>query len=256
MVSVSTLKEFLNGCITVADGLGQAKQAIDQHRQRRGERHPPRDFIDVSPSGVEAYGRDPRQRDVWDGPAQLPAPRGMELPDQEMLQASYANVKNIDERMAFIIRKVTEGRISPSVRRFAVQAISRKCGRDWCTPEGDKKAEVKALFAACKDVYRYCSDPNGVDCFQSPDRTLEFGGGDCDDGTILICSALESVGFETMGRVIQTKDADTYNHIYGLVVLPGGVMPLDLSVNQPCGWEPPKSMIARVRDFEIPPARF
>ena len=79
----------------------------------------------------------------------------------------------------------------------------------------------------------------------------------CDDATLLICSTLGSIGYPTKCRVIRTKNANDWNHIYALVGLPPKQptrwVPLDLSVShKPPGWEPPADMIAAVRDFDVP----
>lgn len=176
------------------------------------------------------------------------------------MTVTHKTVKTIEERVSYIVRMIQKGRDSAEIRRFAVQAISKRCGDGWCTPEGDGEAEVRALFAECQKVYRYCSDTHGKDLFQHPERTLEFGGGDCDDATILICSALGSVGFATKARVIQTTDATEWNHIYALVGLPqkspSKWVALDLSVSsKPPGWQPPANKIARIKDFDIPLVR-
>lgn len=79
----------------------------------------------------------------------------------------------------------------------------------------------------------------------------------CDDYVILTAALLQSVGYAVRMRVIQTKDAPDFNHIYLMVQLPKGAphagrwVALDASVDRPAGWEAPKSIIKRVRDFEV-----
>jgi len=78
----------------------------------------------------------------------------------------------------------------------------------------------------------------------------------CDDYTITMGALLQSIGYPIKLRVIQTTDADDWNHIYLAVGIPPGHpqawMPLDASVDRPAGWEPPRSMIKRLKDYEVP----
>lgn len=252
------LKQFLEGCVTIADGVDRAAEALS--RSRRGAPagfSRPRPYIDVTPeSEVAAYEHDLPIYGPSTHRSVPPATSPGTPPRQGAIVATYAEVRNIDERMRYIVDMTQKGRHSAEMRRFAVKAISRKCGTRWCTPEGDHWAEVKALFDACKDVYRYCSDAYGIDQFQHPERTLEFSGGDCDDATILICSALGAVGFQTKGRVIRTRTSSDWNHIFALVGLPqkspSKWVALDLSVNEPAGWQPPRELVAAHKDFDIP----
>lgn len=249
------LKDFLEGCVAMADGLERAQDAFGGRRRQQQQPQPQQSrqvdghqgFIDVT---SESRGA-PRQV----------APYDQQLDTrQPTMQVTHREVRSIEERVAYIVEMIQKGRDSAEVRKFAVQAISKRCGDGWCVKEGDGEAEVKALFFAAQKVYRYCSDTFGKDLFQHPARTLDFGGGDCDDATILICSALGAVGFATKCRVIRTKAAKEWNHIYALVGLPQKApskwVALDLSVStQPPGWQPPRDMIAEIKDFDVPLVR-
>jgi len=238
---VSDIKRFLEGCLQLADGVERARDAFGAPRRRRRDHGHEGQVIDVAHSEVARHGPPPG------------------VPQSDMV-VTHHDVKTIDERVSYIISMIQKGRDSAEIRRFAVKAISRRCGDRWCVPEGDGEAEVKALFYACQKVYRYCSDTFGKDLFQHPERTLEFGGGDCDDAVVLINSALGSVGFETRCRVIRTHNSKDWNHIYSLVGLPqkspSRWVPLDLSVSsKPPGWQPPKELVAAVKDFDVPLVR-
>lgn len=176
-------------------------------------------------------------------------------PGEGQVRKRTLTVRNIDERVSRVGRMIKLGREDPEIRKFAVQAVSRRCGDGWCTPEKDNAAEVKAIFNAVRQNVRYSGDMTSADTFQHPRRTLEFGGGDCDDFTSLTGAALEAIGIPVRMRVIQTNDSPDYNHIYIIAGLPPQGprkwVPLDASVNKPAGWEVPKSMIRRKRDFEV-----
>jgi hypothetical protein len=137
-----------------------------------------------------------------------------------------------------------------------VQSVSQKCGKGWCVPERDWWGEVKTLFGAIRKNVRYVRDIHNIDTFQSPKRTLEFGGGDCDDYSITLGAALQSIGYPVKVRIVQTHGSPDFNHIFLLVGMPprnpGNWYSLDASVNKPAGWHPPRSMLTRIKDYDVP----
>jgi len=163
---------------------------------------------------------------------------------------------NIDNRVRYIVKTIQKGRTDPRVRAFAVQAVSRKCGKKWCVPERDWWGEARAVFGAIRENVRYVRDIHNVDTFQAPGRTLEFGGADCDDYTITLGSALQSIGFPIKVRIVQSVDSPDYNHVFALVGLPPrdphGWYAMDASVNKPAGWHPPKAMLKKIKDYDVP----
>jgi transglutaminase-like putative cysteine protease len=197
---------------------------------------------------------------------------GRELASADVLErggmrVTTHTIHSLDERIAYIRQMIRKGRDDPRVRKFAVQYLSRKCGKDadeWCVPEKNWEAEIVALFKATRAHVRYVRDTHGKDLYQHPTRTLEFGGGDCDDFCLVLGSMLQAVGYKIRLRVIRTKDAkvtnprDPGNHIYLLVHVPASAgkaarwVPLDASVNQRPGWEAPPAIVAWKKDFEVP----
>ena len=170
-------------------------------------------------------------------------------------KATFHKPKNVGDRIRRIKEQIEKGRRNPAVRAFAVKAVSQKCGDRFCIPERDYWGEVKAVFNATRKNVRYVRDGLGMDTYQAANRTLEFSGGDCDDYSITLGSALLTIGFPIKLRVIQTIGSPDFNHIFLLVGLPpknpSKWVSLDASVDQPAGWHAPRNMIARVRDYEV-----
>lgn len=171
-------------------------------------------------------------------------------------KATIRSVGNIDSRVRHVINTIQKGRKDPRVRAFAVKAVSQKCGRGWCVPERDWWGEVRQVFEAIRQNVRYVRDIHQIDTFQSPKRTLEFGGGDCDDYSITLGSALQSIGYPIKVRIVQTRDSSDYNHIFLLVGLPprgpNTWYSLDASMDKAPGWHPPRSMLKKVKDYDVP----
>lgn len=197
---------------------------------------------------------------------------------------------NIERRASYIASMSWKSSLDPFTRKIAMQTLNRKCDGVACTPPRDHRAEVKTLadavyspddamwaaveghFAFLKGdrnhdpAYLYRKDHYAVDQFSSAKRTLEYGGGDCDDATILL-NALNMVsGFKTGMRIYKTKGASDWSHIAALVEIPpnsGKRHVLDASVDRireggkvktvyP-GWQAPKQMVVKYVDFMILP---
>ena len=171
------------------------------------------------------------------------------------LKATIYGVGNIDSRVRYIINSIKKGRKSPEVRAFAVQAVSQKCGNGWCIPERDWWGEVQGLFKSIRSNVRYTRDIHKIDTFQSPARTLQFRGGDCDDFSITLGSALQSIGYPIKVRIVQSNGSPDYNHIFLLVGLPprqpSQWVSLDASLGKPPGWHPPRSALKRIKDYDV-----
>jgi hypothetical protein len=88
-------------------------------------------------------------------------------------------IRNLDERIRHLRRLVHEGKRDPAVYAFVRDAISRRCGDDWCIREKDNLSEARAIFDAARKRVRYTSDIAGVDTYQKPAHTLALRSGDC-----------------------------------------------------------------------------
>lgn len=183
----------------------------------------------------------------------------------------YARSRSIEEHVAYIIKTKNKGRRDPEVRSLAVKIVSSsyvwkvdprtgkqapfiKAWNKWfaaensdiCPPRDDMCEIVKVWNFVVRN-FRYVYDPASVDSFSTIKVSLEDGGGDCDDATIVFANLLEEIGFYMGCRVITTPDEpENWVHIYPLVALPKGTgapggdepdrwMPLDVTVK---GYQP------------------
>ena len=107
-------------------------------------------------------------------------------PSDEPRARNY-DAKNIGQRVKHIVGLIQRGRGDPKVKGVAIQAVSQKCGRDWCIPERDYAGEVRAIFAETRKRVRYVYDARGIDQYVAAKRTMQWGGGDCfPEGTLLL----------------------------------------------------------------------
>lgn len=168
------------------------------------------------------------------------------------LKFEERQARNIDERVAYVHEQTLAGTRDPKVYALARSVLNRKCGGDWCVPERDSLGEIRALFGEVRSRVRYTLDPVDFDAFQTPNKTLELGAGDCDDATSLLGALCRSIGYPVKSRVVHLKGQPTWGHIYLVAKLPNGEwIPLDPTVKAPPGWEVPKELVLRLRDFEV-----
>lgn len=175
------------------------------------------------------------------------------------IRTTRRGVVSLDDRMVAIRDLANQGKFDPEVIAWTRRVLARKCrsgtnGHQWCVPEKDTAAEIKAIHDALRHDVRYTSDIDGADTYQHPRVTLRLGTADCDDYSSLAAAALMSAGIPVRFKVIRTKDASTWNHIYVQAGVPKGSpsrwISLDASMPNGVGWEAPASMVAEYRLFD------
>lgn len=130
----------------------------------------------------------------------------------------------IEERVASIQDLVWKGVQDPQMRKLAL-GITKGC------PERDGLCETRAIYNYVKQRVRYTGDVapvamgaggpvEGVDFFQTGKRTLEFGGGDCDDHSTLIATLLALNGITPRLRVTAPTRNGEDSHIYPIAGMP------------------------------------
>lgn len=136
-----------------------------------------------------------------------------------------ADSMSIEQRVASIQDMVEKSIQDPQMRKLAIQVTSR-------CPERDGRCEAEAIYMFVKKNVRYTGDiapirwsdgrVEGVDLFPAARRTLEFGGDDCDGHSIVTATLLALNGITPRLRVVKTRGAADWEHIYTGALLPKG----------------------------------
>lgn len=131
----------------------------------------------------------------------------------------------IEQRLATIQDLVEKSIQDPEMRKLALK-VTAHC------PERDGECEAKAVYDFVKANVRYTGDiapirwsngtVEGVDLYQTARRTIELGGGDCDDQAIVNATLLALNGITPRLRVVKTRGAPDWEHIYAGALLPKG----------------------------------
>lgn len=167
------------------------------------------------------------------------------------LTFQHRRVRTIQDRVALVHQQMIAGTRDPKIYELSREVLTRRAGDQWAISEKDHKGEVTALFNEVRKRVRYTWDPTDYDAFQTAVRTLELHAGDCDDMTSLLGALCRAAGHQVRSRIVQTKGAETWNHIYLVAKVGNQWMPLDASVDKPAGWEVPREMVLKMRDFDV-----
>jgi hypothetical protein len=138
--------------------------------------------------------------------------------------------------------QVRQDKFNSWVRDFAQSIVRQVQPKDWM-------GEVCAVFDWVQTNIRYGLDTNGVEVIQAPHVTLELGYGDCDDFVCLLCGLLEALGHDTFICALGFDAAENYSHVIALCAGAGGetgLISLDATEAQPCGWFPPRVTYAMI----------
>jgi hypothetical protein len=133
----------------------------------------------------------------------------------------------------------------PSMRQIGL-LVTQAC------PARNDSCELGAIFDFVARNIRYTGDITHKDTFQSALRTMQFGGGDCDDHSVLNAVLAMENGYQAKWRITSNTGA-TWDHIYMMAGVPKHAprdwVALDTTLGtKRLGREPPR---AKFRDFLV-----
>lgn len=105
----------------------------------------------------------------------------------------------------------------------------------------DEQCEINSVWNFVVLNCRYLQDARGQDTYATLRGTLEAGGGDCDDFTVVFASLLGAVGYPVAASVISVHGG-TWDHVYACAkTRKGRWVPLDpTEPGKHPGWQYPR----------------
>lgn len=155
------------------------------------------------------------------------------------------NAEKIKDIAKVIARLTWVGKRDRTVRLTALNVLKEAGvkGGDWI-------GEAVAVMKWIQNNFRYTLDPQGMELFQTPRRTIIDKSGDCDDLSILYAAMMASIGHRSAVILTNPKGIPQITHAMGSVNFCGRNTPygckwisVELTKPKPFGWMPPKSTI-------------
>lgn len=148
--------------------------------------------------------------------------------------------RGIGGRIALLRQNVAKSIRDPEISRQLGLGITRAC------PWRDDRCELEAIWYFMHRNIRYTGDIQGYDTFQTARRTLQYRGGDCDDGFTLVTTLGLGNGFPMKGRITKNVAGGPWAHIYPLAGVPRNAprvwVPLDWTLGyKHFGAHPPQA---------------
>jgi len=131
---------------------------------------------------------------------------------------------------------VTESKHRFNTRRVTLGVVKNLKNKDYLS-------EVKAIRNFVRKNIRYVKDIRGIETIQTPEKTLEFRQGDCDDHSILISAMLESIGHVTRFKAIGLTPG-MFQHVFTETLIGSKKnnkwISVETTENWPLGYQPPQ----------------
>lgn len=106
-----------------------------------------------------------------------------------------------------------------------------------CQPH-NYKCEAERIQQYIHSRILYVRDIKGVETIATPEKTVEYGRGDCDDMVILAASLLRSIGFDVIMLAVGFNNA-LFSHVLLEVEISGKWVAMELIEPLPLGAYPP-----------------
>ena len=158
-----------------------------------------------------------------------------DTPTTTQLVGIPEGLPGVVETLKRMSRFAKDGKKSMPVRQTAMR-LTRNC------QQKDFACEVRQLHAYVRDDVRYTLDIEGVETVQSPEKTLQFMAGDCDDKATLLAAMLGSIGHPTRFVAIGFEPG-IFSHVYLETKIGNNWIPLETTEPVEVGWEPDARMI-------------
>lgn len=123
---------------------------------------------------------------------------------------------------------------SAPLRQLALQIIRDVPGRK------NFRGQIERIQNYVRNNIQYVKDINGVETVQTPDMTVRYRAGDCDDHSVLVATLLESIGHPTRFIAMKTNAFGPFVHVYTETKNGARWWPIETTENWIVGIEPPQ----------------
>jgi transglutaminase-like putative cysteine protease len=100
--------------------------------------------------------------------------------------------------------------VTPEIKQLADKIVTLSCIKT------HKICNAKSIFYFVQQNFNYLNDPLAFEYYKTPQESLKSKSGDCDDGSILLSSLLQSIG-------LRTRFVFVPGHVYVQVRIPEAI---------------------------------
>ena len=135
---------------------------------------------------------------------------------------------------------IEQGKVDPKFQELVYSITKGLAGKDY-------RGELSRIFNWMKKHIRYTRDPYGVEMVQDVWATLKRERADCDDFTIILGAAVETMGAPVRIVTVSTRQDREPVHVYPEAFIAGRWTPIDATVaaSYP-GWKPSQGITDRI----------
>lgn len=155
-------------------------------------------------------------------------------PTTAVLKALPSGTRGTRETLRLMAKAARAARKTLPIRQLALSIVRSVPGHK------NFRGQVAALHEWVRDHIQYVQDIRDVETLQTPQKTLEFRQGDCDDQATLLAALLESVGFRTRFVAVKLKTIGPFVHVYTEVNLGTVWFPVETTERWKAGQGPPR----------------
>lgn len=167
------------------------------------------------------------------------------MPCRQPVKARVIRIPEGDDGIARTIQYMRlaaqRGARDPQIRGTALAIIQNVASRD-------SQGEIQAIYNWVKQNIKFRGEFE--ETIQTPEVTLRFRAGDCDDHATLLSALLGSIGYKTEFKTVAVRGGRDFIHVYCQVLdrKTGRWIALDTTVAQAYpGWQPPD--ISRAKEW-------
>jgi transglutaminase-like putative cysteine protease len=132
--------------------------------------------------------------------------------------------------MAYMRQMVRDAVIDPQqrIRELALRII----------PSSQWVDQIRAIQQWVQSHIRYVRDPPDQELVQTPQKTVEYAAGDCDDQSVLTAALLTAIGHPMRFVAFGFKGGEL-SHVVSQTLIGPQWVTVETIEPRPLGWEPP-----------------
>ncbi len=141
-----------------------------------------------------------------------------------------------------MVKLVNDGKRNIHNREIALSIVKNLPPKCWV-------CEAKAIQQYIFNTVRYVRDIDGIETVATPEKTIEFGQGDCDDMAVLAATLLQTIGHPVRFIAVGFSGKPV-SHVLIETLIGNRWTPMELTEPLPFGVYPPnitKKQIAKIK---------